>query len=258
MPILEKNYSSPLTESSVMSYVGQELSIFKHAVNWKRYCQQHIFPFLKGDVLEVGAGSGANTYILGNKTLKTWTCLEPDAKLCEQLKINLREIAMPCNYKVFNGTIADLPGSIKYDSILYFDVLEHIENDHSEIETAFHHLNQGGYLIVLSPAHEWLYSSFDKAIGHFRRYNKRSLKGLSSGGIHPIKLYYLDSIGIILSFLNRFVLRTPHLKLSHILFWDRRIIPISERLDKLIRYRWGKSILGVWQKADTNHFTKVE
>ncbi|MCX6102484.1 MAG: methyltransferase domain-containing protein [Proteobacteria bacterium] len=252
MSIFEKT-DNPLIQSSDTPYVGQELPTFRHAVHWKSYCQQHISPYLKGDVLEVGAGNGATTRILSAKVHKSWTCLEPDAKLCEQLKLNLKEIPGDCTHKVVRGTMATLPSTSQYDSILYFDVLEHIKNDHSEIQTAFHHLNKGGYLIILSPAYEWLYSSFDKAIGHFRRYDKESFNGLSSPGIHPIKLYYLDSLGIVLSFLNKFVIRTTQPKLSQILFWDRRIIPLSKKVDKFLGYRLGKSILGIWQKTDTNN-----
>ena len=40
-------------------YVGQELDVFAHAVHWKRYWSSQIEPYLRGDVLEVGAGLGA-------------------------------------------------------------------------------------------------------------------------------------------------------------------------------------------------------
>lgn len=248
MPILEKNDSNVHAQPSGTFYIGQELDTFQHAVQWKRYCQQHISPYLNGDVLEVGAGTGATTRILSNDLHKSWTCIEPETKLCEQLKLNLKGLKGPSNHKVVQGMMENLPSGCKYDSILYFDVLEHIENDRAEIQTAFSHLKQGGHLIVLSPAYEWLYSSFDKAIGHFRRYHKDSLKRLSSPELEPIKFYYLDSVGILLSFLNRFIIRTTQPKLSQVLFWDRTIVPISERVDTVLRYRLGKSILGIWQR----------
>jgi SAM-dependent methyltransferase len=248
LSILKKNDSHLPTQPSGTTYIGQELDTFQHAVQWKSYCQQHISKYLKGDVLEVGAGTGATTRILSRDEHKTWTCLEPDAKLCEQLTLNLKVLERRCTYKVQQGTMADLPEDLKYDSILYFDVLEHIENDQAEIQTAFRHLTPEGYLIVLSPAYEWLYSPFDKAIGHFRRYDKNALNRLSSQELQPITIQYLDSIGIALSFLNKFFIRTTQPTLSQVLFWDRRIVPLSERFDTLLRYKLGKSILGIWQK----------
>ena len=50
------------------------------------------------------------------------------------------------------------------------NVLEHIEDDKEELNIAVSKLNQGGHLIILVPAHNELYSKFDKEIGHFRRY----------------------------------------------------------------------------------------
>ena len=57
----------------------------------------------------------------------------------------------------------------KYDTILYIDVLEHIEDDYAEIKHAMGLLTSGGRIIIVSPAHNWLYNPCDKAVGHFRR-----------------------------------------------------------------------------------------
>ena len=45
------------------AYIGQELEIFAQAVNWKRYFARYIAPYIRGDVLEVGAGIGANRQV---------------------------------------------------------------------------------------------------------------------------------------------------------------------------------------------------
>ena len=50
------------------------------------------------------------------------------------------------------------------------NVLEHIKNDLKEIKIALSKLNKNGYLIILVPAHDKLYTKFDHEIGHFRRY----------------------------------------------------------------------------------------
>lgn len=59
-------------------------------------------------------------------------------------------------------------------------MLEHIEADAAEMNKAAALLNPGGHIIVLSPAFQFLYNPFDKAIGHYRRYNKRMLKKLQA------------------------------------------------------------------------------
>ena len=48
------------------TYEGDELELFQHAKNWKSYFSKVTKPFIKGDVLEVGAGIGATTQLLNN------------------------------------------------------------------------------------------------------------------------------------------------------------------------------------------------
>jgi 2-polyprenyl-3-methyl-5-hydroxy-6-metoxy-1,4-benzoquinol methylase len=76
---------------------------------------------------------------------------------------------------VVNSTMTDLPASEVFDAVLYVDVLEHIADDLSELRRAAVHLRPGGVLVILVPAHPRLYSAFDAAIGHYRRYTKSML-----------------------------------------------------------------------------------
>ena len=68
------------------SYVGNELDVFAHAVNWKRYLARVMRPWIAGDVAEVGAGIGANTQLLtALGRHRRWTCIEPDPALAHRL-----------------------------------------------------------------------------------------------------------------------------------------------------------------------------
>lgn len=58
----------------------------------------------------------------------------------------------------------------KYDILILFDVIEHITNAHEFIESALFHLKKDGYLIINVPAHQYLFSNYDKAAGHIKRY----------------------------------------------------------------------------------------
>lgn len=62
-----------------------------------------------------------------------------------------------------------------FDTITIIDVLEHIEDDRAQIEMMWNALKPGGRLIVVVPAHQWLYGKRDKNIGHFRRYSRKML-----------------------------------------------------------------------------------
>ena len=78
--------------------------------------------------------------------------------------------------KSASGTLSELSDSDKFDTILYMDVFEHIEDDRAELERAAAQLAPDGHLIVLAPAHQWLFTPFDESIGHYRRYSRRTLE----------------------------------------------------------------------------------
>ncbi len=231
-----------------MDYVGEELELFSHAKNWKNYYYHIIKKYLRGDVLEAGAGIGTTTLAICDGTQKSWVCLEPDGKLGEIIrqKITGKQLPACCTY--VEGTLKDIPDERLFDAILYMDVIEHIESDSNELENAFSHLHPGGSLIILAPAHNALYSKFDKKIGHFRRYNKDMLKAILPQKMKIQVLYYLDSLGCILSFSNKIFLKQSYPTVPQIKFWDRVIVPVSRLLDRLSFHRIGKSVLLVAQK----------
>ena len=237
--------------SEQFEYVGSELEVFAGAVHWKRYFGAQLRSFIQGDVLEVGAGLGGTTKVLCHEAIDSWTCLEPDAQLVEQLRTEIAHDsplgARPI--QVTTGTLADVPAGALFDTILYIDVLEHIENDRAEMLAAAQHLSPRGHLIVLSPAHNWLFSPFDQAIGHFRRYTRASLRDAAPQQLELVRLRYLDSVGLLASLANRTVLRSGHPTKSQIRFWDTCMVPLSRFVDPLFGYRVGKSVIGVWRFA---------
>lgn len=227
---------------SEFRYAGSELELFEKARNWKAYWREQIAGFVRGDVLEVGAGIGANTLTLADLKYERWTCLEPDAALAAR-------IAVPSGgrHRVTTGNITDLPPDAKFDAILYIDVLEHIKDDHGEMGRAAAHLKPGGALIVLAPAHPFLFTPFDAAIGHFRRYTRASLRGVAPETLRNERLSFLDAAGMLASAANRVVLRSAMPTERQILTWDRLLVPISRWIDPIFAGRLGKSLLGIWR-----------
>jgi hypothetical protein len=132
---------------------------------------------------------------------------------------------------------------------LYIDVLEHIENDRAEIEAAARLVRQSGHIVILSPAHHWLFSEFDKSIGHLRRYNRTELRSMMPTGWIEEKLVYMDSVGILLSLGNVVGLRQSMPTRRQILIWDRVCVPASRLFDRLFHGTVGKSVLAVWRKG---------
>lgn len=227
------------------AYVGGELELFKEARTWKAYFKGRLAPYVSGDVLEVGCGLGANTPVFADLGFKSWTCLEPDPALLARARASLPGDA---RLRFLGGTLAGAEHGRRYDCILYLDVLEHIADDAAEASRAAALLKSGGVLCVLAPAHQALFSPFDAAIGHFRRYNRGTLEAAIPPDLRPVGLWYMDSVGLLASAANRLMLRQSAPTRGQIRFWDGCLVPASRVLDPLTGYSLGKSLVGVWRK----------
>jgi SAM-dependent methyltransferase len=230
-------------------YGGGELELFRKAENWKRYFAAQLAQFLVGDVIEVGAGVGGTTHALCGHGVRSWTALEPDREAARKIETLLAERPLAASSRVVVGGIEDLPADAVYDAAVYVDVLEHIEDDCGELTRCARRLRPGGALCVVSPAHAWLFSPFDAAIGHHRRYSRAALRRLTPEGSSLVRLRYLDSAGLLASLGNRLLLRQSLPTERQILCWDRVFVRLSRQLDPLLGYRLGKSVLGVWKIA---------
>lgn len=230
-------------------YVGSELDVFALARNWKAYFGAALKAHLHGVVVEVGAGLGTTTAALCDGSQRLWLCLEPDLGLLSRAR---REIALPSCCRLVSGlstAVAARSGTDgAVDAVLYIDVLEHIEDDRAELRRAHALLAPGGHLLVVSPAHPFLFMPFDEAVGHFRRYQRHTLQAAVPEGFETVRLCYLDSAGFFASLANRLLLRESHPSKRQILFWDRVLIPLSRFVDPLLGYGFGKSVLGIFRK----------
>lgn len=230
-------------------YEGEELHLFEEAAKWKRYLSTTIKPYIQGKVLEVGAGIGETTLYLQNKAVEEWTCLEPDQNLLNilQKKISINKLPAYCTARL--GMVENLHENSSFDTIIYIDVLEHIEDDEKEIRLAIPFLNHGGSLIILAPAHPVLFNPFDKAIGHYRRYSKKTLRAIvPSLSLKEKRLFYLDAASMLLLFLNKVFMKKKYPSSHDIWIWQTFFLPVSKVLDRLVLRTTGKSIVGIWSK----------
>jgi SAM-dependent methyltransferase len=233
-----------------ISYVGSELELFSKARNWKAYWASQIRPFIGKQVLDVGAGIGSNLDQLWSEGAQ-WTCLEPDPNLVADLRV--KASALGDSVTVITGTLQDLTQQPEFDTIIYIDVLEHIEHDRAELVSAAKKLVPGGHLVVLSPAFQYLYSPFDDAVGHFRRYTRNSLRSLEPEGLELRHMQYLDCVGALASTSNKLLLRSAQPKPGQIALWDKAMVPLSRSFfDKALSRWFGRSIYGVWQRPQNN------
>ena len=205
---------------------------------------------LHGRVLEVGAGAGYITTELAGYSQHV-VAVEPTPELHKQLRDRTAQLD---NVSVFHGTLRDLVQSedsssgstdMLFDSIVYINVLEHIENDAAELELAQTLLRPGGSVLIVVPAHQWLYARVDRLTGHFRRYSKRTLvDALSSSKLTLRNMKYFDSVGLIPYLVLYKWLRSTATSGANATVYSRVIMPLSYMLFKFSRGRLiGKNLI---------------
>lgn len=234
-------------ETGAADSIYGELELFAEARRWKALVADAVREHVRGCVLEVGAGIAGTTGSMPFDHVTRWVCLEPDVDRFELVRDRLAGSELPDVCEAVYGTTHDLAGRT-FDTVLYLDVLEHIEDDAAELARAAALLASGGSLIVLAPAHQCLYTPFDRAVGHFRRYGKRSLARAAPDTLEPLSLDYLDSAGLLATLANRLLLRSSMPTPRQIHVWDRLLVPVSRITDPLLRHAIGKSLLAIWRK----------
>lgn len=93
------------------------------------------------------------------------------------LRLNISRKSRVCCYDIFQQEESLRQ---KFDLIILFDVLEHIEDEDRFLKAVLFHLRPKGRVVINVPAGQWLYSGYDRATGHVRRYSMRSLRETAS------------------------------------------------------------------------------
>ena len=215
---------------------------FDNANFHRKYCMSFVKKFIKGEVLEVGAGCGSFTKDYINNDLQI-TLTELDNKNYENLK-NIFDKRK--NTKIINERLSNI--NKKFDTIIYLHVLEHIQDDMEEIVEISKKLKTDGNLIIMVPRFQKLYTNLDKAVGHYRRYEidffKKNMCDLTRQ-----KLISLDSMGYLLYYLNKIFFKDEKFPSElKIFIWDKIFTPITILADFLTNYKIGKCILTVYKK----------
>ena len=83
------------------------------------------------------------------------------------------------------------------DSVVFLNVLEHLADDRAVLRSLFETVPVGCRIVVLVPYGMKLYSEFDKALGHFRRYSEWELEGkMRDAGLEVEKQFFFNKVGV--------------------------------------------------------------
>ena len=231
---------------SKINYTGWELKFFDKSYNFRKYQFNLIKNFLGKEILEIGPGSGEFAKKFLMHKAKKLTLSEINLPLRKKLKIKFKNIK---NVRILSKKINNI--KTKFNTICYFDVLEHIKDHELEILTAIKKLKKNGNLIIFVPANNILYSNYDKSIGHYRRYEKQFFIDFTQkNNFMCKKIQYIDSIGFLFLLLNKIINPKKKSNLSFATILWNYLVPLSRVIDRLIFNNFGKSLFCVIQKSN--------
>ncbi len=213
---------------------------------YNRWMWQQLEPYVGRRVLEVGSGVGNMTRFLISRDRVVATDL--DAKYLQILH-HLFDEYPQVTIGPFDLNGGPPPGGAQsFDTVLCLNVLEHIEDDLRALRAMHDVLDPGGRLVLLVPALARLYGSLDRALDHFRRYERADLLDkLAAAGFTIEASRFFNLIGVIGWYVNSRILRRTTFPPVQLALYDR-LVPLF-RLESRLHLPFGMSLIVVAQKS---------
>jgi glycosyltransferase involved in cell wall biosynthesis len=217
------------------------------AERYNRWMFQQLVPWLGQRVLEVGSGIGSFTRHLTGRDLVVATELNPRYMriLGNTFERHTRVEVMPLDLTDFDPAPV---AARNLDTIVCLNVLEHIEDDRGTLRRLHASLVPGGRLLLLVPAHQWLFGSIDQAIDHHRRYERTELvRKLEDAGFLVEHTQFFNRLGVLGWWANGKVLRRTRVP-SLQLHLQNLLVPLL-RAEAYLPLPFGLSLVAVARRT---------
>ncbi len=215
------------------------------ATNYRRWLVDLALPHLGEDPLEVGSGLGHYAADWAAAGVGRWTASEADPDRLRQLRerfdddpvVRVRELAVPIHE------------TAEHSAVVAYNVLEHIPDDVAALRAFAGLLRPGGAVVLVVPAFPSAMSEFDLAIGHQRRYRRRTLRAAAeSAGLRVEVLHHVNWIGLLAWYVHVKALRTAPRAGFTLQVFDRLLVPLLRRLEARVKPPFGQSLFLVARK----------
>jgi SAM-dependent methyltransferase len=226
-----------------------DLEVAAEARNYQNWMLNRFRPYLGQRILDAGAGIGAFTeHLLDRELVVAAEGYAPFVEVLHQ-RLGRRLQVDPIHVDLAGPAMRDLAYH-RFDTVLCVNVLEHIEDDRTTLANFSALLQPGGRLVLFVPAHMFLYGTVDRQLGHWRRYTRAELREkLAQAGFGIEHLSAMNVVGTLGWFLNNRVRRQDRVPLRQIALYDKWIVPVAERIERVVRPPIGLSILAVGRKG---------
>lgn len=217
------------------------------AENYNKWLFEEIREYLGSNILEVGCAIGNFTKKLIDKTRVCVVDIEDEYVRQVQSDFKGHDNFKAYTCDVSSEDVLKLgPGG--FDTIICFNVLEHIKDDQAALSHMRQLLSQGGVLCLIVPAFPCLFGEMDETDGHYRRYKKEALiKMLKGQGFAILRSKYINFLGFFGWWFNARALKRKYIPFFQMLAYDR-LIPFVRLMEKIFKPPLGQSLVVIAKK----------
>jgi SAM-dependent methyltransferase len=238
--------SRTLGDSALQSETLESLASVK---NYHAWLTDLALPHLGDHPLELGSGLGgyAQAWLDAGVPQLTLTDLDPARSALLRSRFENEPRIEVEQLDIFD------PPEARYSSLVAFNVLEHIEDDVGALRASHRLLIPSGAVIMFVPAFMFAMGRFDRRVGHFRRYTKRTLRAAyEAAGLEIEKIHYVNAPGLIAWLLAVRLLRMTPGDSAAVQLWDRTITRATRGVERRVAPPFGQSVFAVGRRSGWN------
>lgn len=235
--------------------IGKEtLNVISSADRFNFWMYKSISKHASGKILEIGSGIGnISAYFLNEGYTVYQSDISEDycqilrgkfgthKNLGGVIKLDIASTLQEQNFMEYAGF---------FDTIVFINVLEHIEDENKAIQNCRTLLKNGGKVIILVPAYMKLFNMLDAGLRHCRRYTKKSLNHLlENNGFKVIGTFYFNFMGIFGWYISGKMQRNSAIPDGQMLLYDK-FVGLFRLMDKIVFNKMGLSVISVVRKEE--------
>jgi len=207
------------------------LATMSRAKRFNAWMADTISPWIKGEVLELGAGIGNLTMLLSSDCVR-YVATDTDQEHIFELQSRM-EYRANIEIAPFDFTSAQEVERFRHsaDTVVCLNVLEHVEDDVTALANIHRCLRPGGAAIILVPQDPKLFGSIDRVLEHKRRYTREDLSNkMTIAGFRVAEIIEFNRATRPGWYLNSCILNRTTISPTQLRLFDL-FVPLWRRID---------------------------